>query len=260
MARRRRPEDWPGVPHDAEKPSGVYAPLDSDGARWIGAAGAWSDDNITDKRQLKSAHTLIPTIWQHKRRDEVTRDGRPFVSETVEQLSSASGMGVRATSGALRKLSSGSGLTSPLSRLTAGRKGSPACYRLNAPREFLASDIDSETESCERDHEDSPTQVLEIRQGNDRMDSPTQVPELREGNGSIENSDSLPYLSDSPTQVPELQHTPLVTISKDTTPNTTLLPTTTHTSDHDPEPTLTCSEGGPEDSEWIPDDFGWGGL
>ena len=297
MAGRKRPEGWPGVPHEEEAPTGVYSRLDDEGARWIGAASEWADENVTDMRRLRNTHRVIPALWQHRRRGEATRDGRPFVAETIIQIATSAGIGAKAASGAMRALSGDKAPLSPVTRLTVGHNGAPSCYRLNAVGDFLAESISDETErpSSGRPAETSSTPELrtsgnlrstpELRTSGNLLDGPetageaSSIPELLsslpEAKGNLltqEGTSSTPELRtsgnlltrDDASSIPELEKDRGSSISnhkEGAFPNSPVLLDHTHPRERDPEPTLTCSEGGDAGGEdWIPDEFGWGGL
>lgn len=273
MAGRKRPEGWPGVPHEEEAPTGVYSRLDDEGARWIGAAFAWLLDVRTDARRKKSAGLAVPAIWQHRERGERTRDGRPFVAETVKRLSQSAGTGREATMGALRLLSGEGGACSPLARLTVGHRGAPSCYRLNAPSEFLGSLINNEPEQARWAETDRVGENLElpdpIIESGKSPEIPDPIPDGGKRNKSGNSRNESGKSGDLPD--PHNTHKEEHHTQPSLTPNS-------HTHElMDPEPTLTCNnDGGDEAStgqagdsvqgeregedDWIPDKFGWGGL
>ena len=257
MACRKRPEGWPGVPHEEEAPTGVYSRLDDEGARWIGAASEWADENVSDMRRLRNTHRVIPALWQHRRRGEATRDGRPFVAETIVQIATSAGIGAKAASGAMRALSGDKAPLSPVTRLTVGHNGAPSCYRLNAVGDFLADSISDETE----------------RPSSGRPAEASSTPELRTSGNLLTRDDA--------SSTPELEKDRGSSISnhkEGASPNPPVLLDHTHPRERDPKPTLTCNRGrGAEAStrrtgdsvqderdgedDWIPDGFEyWGGF
>ena len=283
MAGRKRPEGWPGVPHEEEAPTGVYSRLDDEGARWIGAASEWADENVSDMRRLRNTHRVIPALWQHRRRGEATRDGRPFVAETIVQIATSAGIGVKAASGAMRALSGDKAPLSPVTRLTVGHNGAPSCYRLNAVGDFLAESISDETERPSSGRPAEASSTPELRTSGNLLDGPetageaSSTPELlsslpeakgnllaREGTSStteLRTSGNL-LTRDDASSTPELEKDRGSSISN-------------HKEGASP---LTCNRGRGEEAstrrtgdsvqderdgedDWIPDGFEyWGGF
>ena len=284
MACRKRPEGWPGVPHEEEAPTGVYSRLDDEGARWIGAASEWADENVSDMRRLRNTHRVIPALWQHRRRGEATRDGRPFVAETIVQIATSAGIGAKAASGAMRALSGDKAPLSPVTRLTTGHRGAPSCYRLNAVGDFLAESISDETErpSSGRPTEANSTPELrtsgnlnstpELRTSGNLSDcqktageansTPELLNSLPEAKGNLftqESANSTPELrtsgnlftQESANSTPELEKDRGSTISnhkEGAFPNSPVLLDHTHPRERDPEPTLTCNSSGDDEA------------
>lgn len=135
------PEGWPGLPFDEPRRGRtlgeVYSPLDAEAARWLGETPGWITKHIKDARRRSSALKVAPQLYRYREHNQLTEDGRRFVSPRPNDVGREAGVGAHTVERVLDDLSGGAtGQPAPLEMVKKGKRGFFTCYAFNAPETF----------------------------------------------------------------------------------------------------------------------------